>query len=134
VCLLGAHSTTPAIYPAIFHRFHGALTFGPELIDVSQRAAMQAISPYLQQLQHENTELRARHAKAARRVLGSQVEAAIPDYREFDRDPRWHQWLLGIDLMSGRVRQQLLNEAIDGGKPRESCRFSGNSSDMSAPV
>ena len=36
----------------------------------------------------------------------------MPNYREIDRDPRWHRWLLGIDVLSGRVRQQLLNEAI----------------------
>jgi hypothetical protein len=51
-------------------------------------------------------------AREARRVLDQQVEAAVPNYREIDSDPRWHRWLLGIDLYSGRVRQQLLNEAI----------------------
>jgi hypothetical protein len=28
------------------------------------------------------------------------------------KDPRWHRYLLGVDPLSGRVRQYLLNEAI----------------------
>ena len=44
--------------------------------------------------------------------LDQAVEMAVPNYREIDRDPRWHRWLLGVDVLSGRVRQQLLNEAI----------------------
>jgi hypothetical protein len=41
----------------------------------------------------------------------------VPDYQPVDRDPRWHRWLLGIDNLSGRVRQTLLNEAIAAGDP-----------------
>jgi hypothetical protein len=86
--------------------------YGGELIDVSQRAALQVVAPYIQQLQHESSDLRARQAREQRRALDERVAVAIPDFREVDRNPRWHQWLLGIDLLSGRVRQQLLNEAI----------------------
>jgi hypothetical protein len=96
--------------------------YGSELLDVSQRAALQAIAPHLQQteshlqqLARENADLRARQAREQRRRLDQQVEQAIPNYRDFDHDPRWHQWLKGVDLMSGRVRQQLLNEAIQHG-------------------
>ena len=63
-------------------------------------------------LEQQNAELQARLAKDTRRILDQTVEIAVPNYREIDRDPRWHRWLLGIDVLSGRVRQQLLNEAI----------------------
>ena len=36
----------------------------------------------------------------------------MPNYREVDRDPRWHQWLLQTDPLSGVPRQQILNDAI----------------------
>jgi hypothetical protein len=36
----------------------------------------------------------------------------VPNWREIDRNPRWHDWLLGIDALSGEVRQALLNAAI----------------------
>jgi hypothetical protein len=86
--------------------------YGSELIDVTQRAALHAIAPHLMSLEQQNAELQARLAQEARRNLDQQVEMAVPNYREIDRDPRWHRWLLGIDVLSGRVRQQLLNEAI----------------------
>jgi hypothetical protein len=92
--------------------------YGSELIDVTQRAAMQAVEPYLAQLNQQHADLQARQAREQRRRLDQQVEQAIPDYREFDRDPAWHQWLMGVDLMSGRIRQALLNEAIASGDAR----------------
>jgi hypothetical protein len=39
----------------------------------------------------------------------------VPNFREIDRNPRWHRWLLGIDSLSGQVRQNLLNAAIARG-------------------
>ena len=86
--------------------------YGKELLDVTQRAALHAVAPHLQSLEAQNAELQARLAKEARRALDQSVEIAVPNFREIDRDPRWHRWLLGIDVLSGRVRQQLLNEAI----------------------
>jgi hypothetical protein len=43
----------------------------------------------------------------------------VPDYKTIDSDPGWHKWLMQTDLMSGRVRQQLLNEAISAGDARQ---------------
>ena len=39
----------------------------------------------------------------------------MPDYREIDRDPRWHNWLRQPDQLSGVQRQQLLNDAVSSG-------------------
>jgi hypothetical protein len=97
--------------------------YGSELIDVTQRAAMQTIAPYLQDLQNQNADLRARQAQEQRRRLDQEVAAAVPNYLEIDRDPEWHRWLMGIDLMSGRVRQALLNEAIQHGNAQRVALF-----------
>ena len=67
--------------------------YGTDLVDFAQRAAAHAIAPHLQNLNAENAELRQRLAVEARYRLDQQVEAAIPNYRDIDRDPRWHQWL-----------------------------------------
>ncbi len=100
--------------------------YGNELIDVTQRAALHAVVPHLQEIERQNAELRERLAKDTRRILDQQVEMAVPNYREIDRDPRWHRWLLGIDVLSGRVRQQLLNEAISAAQaPRVISFFRG---------
>jgi hypothetical protein len=101
-------------------------TYGTDLIDVSQRAALHALAPHLMSLEQQNEELRTRLAKEARHSLDQAVELGVPNYREIDRDPRWHRWLLGIDVLSGRVRQQLLNEAISAAQaPRVISFFRG---------
>lgn len=86
--------------------------YGNDLLDVTQRAALHAIAPHLQNLEQQNAHLQERLAREARRGLDQSVELAVPNYREIDRDPRWHRWLLGVDVFSGRVRQTLLDEAI----------------------
>jgi hypothetical protein len=100
--------------------------YGPDLIDVTQRAALHAVQPKLAEVEAQNEALRKRLAVDARRRLDQAVAAAVPDYKEIDRNPRWHRWLLGIDVLSSRVRQQLLNEAISSGNaPRVISFFEG---------
>jgi hypothetical protein len=89
--------------------------YGSDLLDVSQRAALQAVAPHLQDLQQQNVHLQRQLAKEARHRLDQAVERAVPDFREIDRNPRWHRWLLGIDALTGKVRQLLLNDAVASG-------------------
>jgi hypothetical protein len=89
--------------------------YGRELLDVSQRAALHAVAPELQEIRNQNAELQRRLAVEARRNLDARVERAVPNFREVDRDPRWLQWLAGTDALTGRPRQVLLNDAIASG-------------------
>jgi hypothetical protein len=89
--------------------------YGGELVSFSQRAALEAFAPHLQNLEAQNHELQRRLAQEARHRLDSQVERAIPNYRQLDQHEDWHTWLLGIDSLSGRMRQQLLDEAKASG-------------------
>lgn len=47
----------------------------------------------------------------------------MPDYRSIDEDPRWHQWLLGTDMLSGRMRQVLLDDAVASGDATRIANF-----------
>jgi hypothetical protein len=89
--------------------------YGHDLIDLAQRAAAQVTAPPLEALGQQNAELHRQLAIERRRRLDADVEEAIPNYREIDRDPRWHDWLRGHDSLNGRIRQELLNEAIATG-------------------
>jgi hypothetical protein len=101
-------------------------TFGRELLDVAQRAAMQTVAPKIHEIEAQNTDLQRQLAAERRRALDQQVEISVPDYREIDRNPRWHRWLLGIDVFTGRVRQTLLNDAIAAASaPRVISFFNG---------
>jgi hypothetical protein len=86
--------------------------FGPDLIDLTQRSAVQVMEPRLREVADENLNLRRQIAREAKARLDAQVEAAVPNYRDIDQDPRWHDWLRLPDMLSGRIRQTLLNEAI----------------------
>ena len=86
--------------------------FGPELVDFSQRAAVQAVSPHLQELERQNAELSARLAREVKRNLDAALERAVPEWRQVNNDPRFHQWLRGRDVLSGEIRQCLLDEAV----------------------
>src|SRR6476620_10523834 len=86
--------------------------YGSDLVDFAQRAAVHAVGPHIENLQNQNYALRDRLAQEARRNLDQRVAALLPDYAERDQDPRWHDWLRQRDNLSGRVRQELLNDAI----------------------
>ena len=75
---------------------------------------MHAVAPHLQNLEQQNADLRQRLAVEARHSFDQRVERAVPNYREIDRNPRWHRWLLSLDPLSGCARQQPLNQAIVG--------------------
>jgi hypothetical protein len=89
-----------------------AQDYGTDLINFTRRAAAEVVAPQILAIEEQNRQLQARLAQEARARLDMRVEQAVPNYREIDQDPRWHRWLLGIDMLSGRVRQTLLNEAI----------------------
>lgn len=107
--------------------------YGRELLDVAQRAALQTVAPKIHEIEQANKDLQGQLAKERRRALDQAVEIAVPDFRDIDRNPRWHRWLLGIDVYSGRVRQTLLNEAISAASaPRVISFFNGFKSEEAA--
>jgi hypothetical protein len=84
---------------------------------------LHAVAPHLQASEQQNLELQNRLAREARARLDAAVERAVPNYREIDQDPRWHNWLRSVDPLSGRVRQTLLDEAIAGVTPHRVISF-----------
>jgi hypothetical protein len=86
--------------------------YGTDLVDFAQRAAIQATAPHLNALQQQNQALNQQLAIEQRHRLDQQVAEAVPNLEEVDNDPRWHQWLRGMDPLNARIRQELLNNAI----------------------
>jgi hypothetical protein len=111
--------------------------FGGDLIDFARRAASHELAPRLQNLEAQNAHLHQRLAREARHRLDMQVEHLVPNYREIDRDPRWHAWLSEVDPLTGRVRQNVLNDAINAGSAaRVKALFDGfqREADQAAPT
>jgi hypothetical protein len=100
--------------------------YGRDLLDVTKRAALEVVAPKIVEIEERSAELQRQLVREQRANLDRMVEMAVPDFRQIDRNPRWHRWLLGIDLLSGRVRQTLLNEAVaSASAPRVISFFNG---------
>ncbi|HEX6826825.1 MAG TPA: hypothetical protein VF077_10970 [Nitrospiraceae bacterium] len=107
-----SHQTAPPPPAPSYLTQEDVQNYGTDLVDFAQRAAVHAVAPHLQSIEQQNAELQRQLGVERRRRLDQAVELAVPNYREIDRNPDWHRWLLGIDVLSGRVRQTLLDEAI----------------------
>jgi hypothetical protein len=75
----------------------------------SQRAALHAITPHLQDLQNQNADLRSQVVGERRRALDERVAAFVPDYQTIDADPAWHRWLIGAICHETGERRQKTN-------------------------
>ena len=88
----------PYEQPPVYLSEQDRQNYGDELIDFTTRAAAQAsqqvLGPKLQEIERQNVELQRRLAEEARQRLDQQLELAVPNFREIDRDPRWHKLLI----------------------------------------
>jgi hypothetical protein len=83
------------------------------------RTANTILAPHLQQIQQQQYELQKQLARERRVRLDARVSELVPNWQTIDREPGWRKWLCEIDPLSGRVRQILLNEAIDNSNARQ---------------
>ena len=89
--------------------------FGPEILDVIQRGARQTMAPILDRLAERDEQLREGLQRAAKTAIDRALDAAVPNWREINQDPRWIQWLNSLEPYSGYRRQDLLNDAVAQG-------------------
>jgi len=100
--------------------------FGPELLDVAQRAARHAMAPALNRLEQENEELRDEVTRVAKTSIDQYLDANVPNWREINNDPRFHSWLLAPEPYSGIIRDRLLKDAAHSANaPRVASFFKG---------
>jgi hypothetical protein len=88
---------------------------GREGVGAVGRVANTILAPHLQQIQQTQQELQKQIAREQRHRLDQSVGQLVPDYKQIDDLPEWKKWLCQIDVLSGRVRQILLDEAIRAG-------------------
>jgi hypothetical protein len=86
-------------------------TYGRELIDLTQRAAREAIQPELDALRNENQELKKRVVTTAQRDVQAALAKNIPDWVAINRSPEFAQWLSIRNIYTGEVRRSMLNAA-----------------------
>lgn len=94
--------------------------YGPEMIDVIQRAARQMMEPELDTLRNENAQLKEQVGGvtqnvqlSAREAMFSSLSDQIPNWQAVNKDPSFKEWLQEVDLYSGAVRHQMLLAAFE---------------------
>ena len=67
--------------------------YGPELLDMSRRAALDALTPELQRLHAENQQLRHLQQRSQRAEIERALDQSGIDWRQVYSDPSFAQWL-----------------------------------------
>jgi hypothetical protein len=97
--------------------------YGPELLDMSRRAALDALAPELQQLRAENQQLRGMAQRSQHIEIERALDRAIPAWREVYQNPAFSQWLSLPDAYSGGIRSQLMRQAVAVGDAHRVVQF-----------
>lgn len=100
--------------------------YGPDLINMVQRAAVQAVSPELEAVKQENDHLRQTVTQTQKATVHQILDVQIPNWRDINRDPRFLRWLSLPDIYSGQLRRTMLNGAFQAAQaPRVVAFFKG---------
>lgn len=101
-------------------------TYGPELIDVIQRAARQAVMPDLQNVHNGVQQVNERVQQVSTGNLYTDLDRAVSDWRAINVSDRFKAWCGLRDVYSGQVRGKMLNAAFQAADaPRVIAFFKG---------
>jgi hypothetical protein len=93
--------------------------YGSEFLDVTKRAALEAVSPEVAKLQRDIEYLKKgmgavgqNIAKSAKDRLYDQLDAEVPQWEQINEHPAYHAWLNEVDPYSGARRKSMLDHAF----------------------
>src|SRR6185312_4056046 len=86
--------------------------YGDELIDLARRAGREAVAPELDTLRAENERLQQRVQVTSRKELFAQMDSRLPDWRAINHDTRFKMWLRLPNIYTGKLRGEMLTEAV----------------------
>jgi hypothetical protein len=84
--------------------------YGTELIDMTKRAAVEALSPELNALRAENNHLRSMAQRQQHVEIERSLVRSVPNWRDVYQNPAFAQWLAQPDDFSGATRSQLMRQ------------------------
>ena len=93
-------------------------TYGGDLVDLIGRKAQEIAGSQVHALQQQIAALESKLGQTAQRQDQSDegrfytaLAGAVPDYKEINLEPAWLQWLGQVDPLTGRSRQNYLDDA-----------------------
>lgn len=94
--------------------------YGDDMIDVVKRAAQEAMMPYIEKLEQENTQLKQQLGgvtgsiqQSARARMYATLTEEVPEWKDLNQDPEFLEWLRQSDPYSGNIRHELLTRAFE---------------------
>lgn len=101
-------------------------TYGPELLDVVQRAAKEALASDLDAVSRQNQQLSQRVTQQVQQGVYGALNAEVPNWNEVNQSPRFKAWCGLRDIYSGQLRGTLLQNAFQAADaPRVVAFFKG---------
>jgi hypothetical protein len=101
-------------------------TYGPDLIDMTRRAAREALAPELTEIQRRQDELARNEQRLKNQHTLDALDAQLPGWRDINVSPAFLDWLRLPDVYSGGVRGNLLKQAFQAASvPRVLAFFKG---------
>lgn len=85
--------------------------YGDDLIDVARRAAMEAVSPEIEQLRAANQDLKKQVTTTAQRELKQHLRVRIPNWTAINSSPEFKRWLSLPNIYTGEGRGRMLSAA-----------------------
>jgi hypothetical protein len=90
-------------------------TYGPELIDLTKRAAQEALQPTLDAIQAETKRTRQAETRRQARDVYASLDTSVPEWRGINENAEFLNWLRLPDVYSGVLRGKLLKSAFSSG-------------------
>ena len=100
--------------------------YGPEMVDIMRRVAAETAGPLQAEIQHLRGQMghvQQETGNAFLNRMNSTIGAAIPDWSNLNRDPRFIEWSQLPDVFSGAIRKQLMQDAWNSGDPNRVVAF-----------
>ena len=91
-------------------------SYGPELIDMTQRAAREALQPELDQIKQRQWDLAQREQRLRNQSIFDRLDQALPGWRQVNTSDGFKQWLNQQEEYSGRRAHDLLIEGFQNGE------------------
>jgi hypothetical protein len=87
--------------------------YGSGFIDVMKKAAAEVVPDDVGEIKQQVEQLRSESARAAEERFFRQLTEQAPQWKQLNENPEFLTWLSGIDPLSGRIRQEIFDEARD---------------------
>lgn len=105
-------------------------TYGKDFLSVVEKRAKETFAPYIRELESKIEQLNGQVqgvgtvvTRDAKSKMYETLDREVPNWREMDNDPAFTDWLSLPDVLSGEMRYNLLQQALNACDTRRVLAF-----------